>query len=233
MPLTFYLSKERKMELKGKKINFLGDSITEGHGTSDWATKPYHQLLKVNAGLAEARNYGIGGTKIARLPVITDNPFDQDFNLRALKMDTDADAIVVFGGTNDFGHGTIPMGEMSDRDPHTFYGGLHTLCQFLIKTYIDKPIVFMTPLHRLNEMLDYNNRVADNNPCARPLVDFVRAIKEVCEFYSIPVLDLYGAGGMYAQLWCWCERYMPDGLHPNDAGHTLIANKLQKFLESL
>lgn len=233
MPLTFYLSKERKMELKGKKINFLGDSITEGHGTSDWATKPYHQLLKVNAGLAEARNYGIGGTKIARLPVITDNPFDQDFNLRALKMDTDADAIVVFGGTNDFGHGTIPMGEMSDRDPHTFYGGLHTLCQFLIKTYIDKPIVFMTPLHRLNEMLDYNNRVADNNPCARPLVDFVRAIKEVCEFYSIPVLDLYGAGGMYAQLWCWCERYMPDGLHPNDAGHILIANKLQKFLESL
>ena len=221
------------MELKGKKINFLGDSITEGHGTSDWATKPYHQLLKVNAGLAEARNYGIGGTKIARLPVITDNPFDQDFNLRALKMDTDADAIVVFGGTNDFGHGTIPMGEMSDRDPHTFYGGLHTLCQFLIKTYIDKPIVFMTPLHRLNEMLDYNNRVADNNPCARPLVDFVRAIKEVCEFYSIPVLVLYGAGGMYAQLWCWCERYMPDGLHPNDAGHTLIANKLQKFLESL
>ncbi len=233
MPLTFYLSKERKMELKGKKINFLGDSITEGHGTSDWATKPYHQLLKANAGLAEARNYGIGGTKIARLPVITDNPFDQDFNLRALKMDTDADAIVVFGGTNDFGHGTIPMGEMSDRDPHTFYGGLHTLCQFLIKTYIDKPIVFMTPLHRLNEMLDYNNRVADNNPCARPLVDFVRAIKEVCEFYSIPVLDLYGAGGMYAQLWCWCECYMPDGLHPNDAGHILIANKLQKFLESL
>ena len=221
------------MELKGKKINFLGDSITEGHGTSDWATKPYHQLLRVNAGLAEARNYGIGGTKIARLPVITENPFDQDFNLRALKMDTDADAIVVFGGTNDFGHGTIPMGEMGDRDPHTFYGGLHTLCQFLIKTYIDKPIVFMTPLHRLNEMLDYNNRVADNNPCARPLVDFVRAIKEVCEFYSIPVLDLYGAGGMYAQLWCWCERYMPDGLHPNDAGHALIANKLQKFLESL
>ena len=27
------------MELKGKKINFLGDSITEGHGTSDWETK--------------------------------------------------------------------------------------------------------------------------------------------------------------------------------------------------
>ena len=97
------------MELKGKKINFLGDSITEGHGTSDWNTKPYHQVLKANVGLAEARNYGKGGTKIARLPVITDNPFDQDFNLRALDMDLDADAVVVFGGTNDYGHSTIPL----------------------------------------------------------------------------------------------------------------------------
>ena len=47
------------MELKGKKINFLGDSITEGHGTSDWGTKPYHQLLRVRCELAEARNYGL------------------------------------------------------------------------------------------------------------------------------------------------------------------------------
>ena len=144
------------MELKGKKINFLGDSITEGHGTSDWGTKPFHQLLRVRCELAEARNYGQGGTKIARLPVITDHPFDQDFNLRAVNMNHDADAVVVFGGTNDFGHGTIPLGDMESRDIHTFYGGLHTLCTFLINTYKDKPIIFMTPLHRLNEVLDYN-----------------------------------------------------------------------------
>lgn len=221
------------MELKGLKINFLGDSITEGHGTSDSSTKPYHQLLKAKVGLAEARNYGLGGTKIARLPVVTDHQFDQDFNLRAPTMDTDADAIVVFGGTNDFGHGTIPLGTMDDRDVHTFYGGLHTLCQYLIKTYIAKPIIFMTPLHRLNEILDHNNRIQAGNTDARPLIDFVRAIREVCEFYSIPVLDLYKESGMYAQMWAWCEGYMPDGLHPNDAGHELIAHKLQKFLENL
>ena len=220
------------MELKGKKINFLGDSITEGHGTSDWGTKPFHQLLRVRCGLAEARNYGKGGTKIARLPVITDNPFDQDFNLRALDMNHDADAVVVFGGTNDFGHGTIPLGDMESRDIHTFYGGLHTLCNFLINTYKDKPIIFMTPLHRLNEVLDHNNRVAEGNKNARPLMDFVRAVREVCEFYGIPVLDLYRDCGFYGQSWAWCEKYMPDGLHPSDAGHELIANKLQRFLEN-
>lgn len=220
------------MELKGKKINFLGDSITEGHGTSDCGTKPFHQLLKVRCGLAEARNYGKGGTKIARLPVITDNPFDQDFNLRAVDMNHDADAVVVFGGTNDFGHGTIPLGDIDSRDIHTFYGGLHTLCNFLINTYKDKPIIFMTPLHRLNEVLDHNNRLKEGNTNARPLIDFVRAVREVCEFYGIPVLDLYRDCALYGQNWAWCEKYMPDGLHPSDAGHELIANKLQKFLEN-
>lgn len=214
------------MELKGKKINFLGDSITEGHGTSDCATKPYHAVLKANVGLAEARNYGIGGTKIARLPVITDNPFDKDFNLRVEKMDKDADAVVVFGGTNDYGHATIPLGKLEDRDIHTFYGAMHTLCLYLIKNYTDKPIVFMTPLHRLQEE-------KLNNDISRPLHDFVNAIREVCELYSIPVLDLYKEGGMPGNVWAWCEKYMPDGLHPNDAGHVLIAHKLQKFLENL
>lgn len=215
------------MILQGKKFNFLGDSITEGHGTSDWATKPYHQLLKANAGLAEARNYGIGGTKIARLQTVTDHPFDQDFNLRAPTMDKDADGVVVFGGTNDFGHRTIPLGTLEDRDVHTFYGGLHTLCLYLIKEYVGKTIVFMTPIHRLEENAD------PNNEASRPLICFIKAIREVCEYYSIPVLDLYKESEMHGNVWAWCEKYMPDGLHPNDLGHEIIASKLQKFLERL
>ena len=215
------------MELKGKKINFLGDSITEGHGTSDWSTKPYHQLLKVNCGLAEARNYGSGGTKISRLPTVTDHQFDQDFNLRAPSMDKDADCVVVFGGTNDYGHGTIPLGSFDCDDIKTFYGGMHQLCRFLIKEYVGKTIVFMTPIHRLQEGKIEGSEVS----C--PLLSFVKAIREVCEYYSIPVLDLYKESGMHGNLWVWCEKYMPDGLHPNDLGHEIIAQKLQSFLERL
>jgi len=29
------------------------------------------------------------------------------------------------------------------------------------------------------------------------------------------------------------EKYMPDGLHPNDAGHVLLADRIGAFLESL
>ncbi|MBQ8147049.1 MAG: SGNH/GDSL hydrolase family protein [Clostridia bacterium] len=220
------------MELKGKKINFIGDSITEG-ARVEKEENFYPNIIKRNAGLKEARNYGVGGSRIARIHNMTGSPSDEDFNMRAERMDKDVDIIVVFGGTNDFGHGNIPLGQMGDNDVYTFYGAVKTLCLYLIKNFPDKPIVFMTPLHRLNEELDYNKRLEENNPNAKPLSSFVNAIREVCELFSIPVLDMFKEGGMPARVWAWCEKYMPDGLHPNDEGQKLIAHKLQKFLENL
>ena len=52
------------MELKGKKINFLGDSITEGVGVS-CAEHRYPDLIAADCGCI-VRNYGISGTRIAR-----------------------------------------------------------------------------------------------------------------------------------------------------------------------
>lgn len=54
------------MELKGTKINFPGDSITEGYGASS-IDHVYWKLLEKNDGVI-ARGYGIGGTRIARQP---------------------------------------------------------------------------------------------------------------------------------------------------------------------
>ena len=107
------------MILEGKKINFLGDSITEGVGASS-PDKVYHQVMKREYRLAEARNYGVSGTRIARQSVPLEEAWERDFCLRAAEMDRDADAVVVFGGTNDFGHGDAPIGLPSDRTPETF-----------------------------------------------------------------------------------------------------------------
>ncbi len=49
------------MELQGKKINFLGDSITEGTGASSYETS-YVSVFGRQSGAA-VRNYGIGGTR--------------------------------------------------------------------------------------------------------------------------------------------------------------------------
>lgn len=221
------------MELKNIKANFLGDSITQGCGTSS-PDKVFHALIKEKYGLAEARNYGKGGTRIARQSEIKDpdEPRDKDFILRAEDMDPDADLIVVFGGTNDYGNGQAAIGNIEDKTMFTFYGAVRVLCVNLIKQYPNAQIVFMTPLHRWNE----NGGLGTWKPdgvVQHPLKDYAKAIKDVCEQFAIPVLDLFGAGGMPIHVSEYAKIYTTDGLHPNDKGHEILANKLGKFLENL
>ena len=45
------------MELKGKRVIFLGDSITEGAGVTDIANCRYDNRLKKMCGMAEVYNY--------------------------------------------------------------------------------------------------------------------------------------------------------------------------------
>ena len=217
------------MELRGKKVNFLGDSITEGVGVEDPKNR-FADRLAARFGLI-ARNYGICGTRIARQHVPSENPrYDLDFCSRVAEMDPDADVVVVFGGTNDFGHGDAPFGTMADRTRDTFCGAMHVLCQTLLTRYPSSEIVFMLPLHRLNE----NNPCGDNKPApVATLKQYVDAMREILEYYSIPVLDLYAGGRMQPAVPAVQEMYMPDGLHPSDAGNAVIAERLIGFLQAL
>ena len=219
------------MILKGKKINFLGDSITEGVGTSG-PGKIYHAVLAKEYELKSAENYGISGTRFAEQKNSSENKlFDENFCSRTAKMDPDADAVVVFGGTNDFGHGDAPFGCFSDRTAKTFRGACHVLMGSLLKLYPGKPVVIITPLHRLNE----DNLRGDGFKEAEsvPLKAYVDAIRETAEYYSLPVLDLYASSGIQPNIPKVKELLCPDGLHPNDAGHAIIAERLANFLRNL
>ena len=209
------------MELKGKKINFLGDSITEGVGASEYARCYLEQFAAATGAIC--RNYGISGTRIAKRRVPYDIPeFDRYYASRVPEMDPDADIVVVFGGTNDYGHGDAPLGEMNDRTIWTYYGALHVLFTALIEKYPAAQIVVLTPLHRDDE--------EKRTPTLKPFVD---ATRQVAEFCSLPVLDLWANYGIQPRIPVMKNMYVPDGLHPNDAGHGILANKLRAFLEQL
>ena len=218
------------MELKGLKINFLGDSITEGHGVSS-KDNAYWNVIGREYG-AIVRGYGVGGTRLASQKTPSANPrHDLDFLMRAKEMEKDADAVVVFGGTNDFGHGDAPLGTFSDRTQDTFYGACHTLFDYLINTYPEATIVVMTPLHRCNE----DNLRGDGFKAEEvaPLSKYVEIIKEVAAYYSLPLLDMWSMSGIQPRVPVIKQKYCPDGLHPNDAGHVLMAKRLAGFLKTL
>lgn len=222
------------MVLKGKVINFLGDSITAGSGVSS-PDKIYCSLLMKNAELKAANNYGIGGTRFAIQKGTDFRPKDNFVDINSFSerfdiMDENADMVVVFGGTNDYGHGDAPLGSFEDRTPDTFYGACHYLFSGLIKKFLGKPIIIMTPLHRVGEM---NTKREDKAYEFGTLRDYVEIIREVAEYYSLPILDMYKVSGLQPEIAEIKSKYVPDGLHPNDEGHVIIADKLQKFLEQL
>ena len=76
------------MKLEGLTINFLGDSITEGYGTTG-LDKTFHQIIKEKYNMKHAYNYGVGGTRIARqlVPELVNTKWDMTFELRAEIMD--------------------------------------------------------------------------------------------------------------------------------------------------
>lgn len=214
------------MNLQGKRVLFLGDSITEGIGVSS-PEKCYVSVFGKISG-AEVKNYGVSGTRIARQKAITEcRDWDRDFMSRVDEMDKTADVVVVFGGTNDFGHGDAKIGSFDSRDEYTFYGAMHILCTKLINKYPDAEIIFMTPLHRLGEE-DRVNSIGRINEV--PLSRYVDIIKEVAGYYGLRVLDLFHTSGIQPNVDIMREKYMPDGLHPSDAGAEKIANRLYEFL---
>lgn len=211
------------MEFKGKSFNFLGDSLTEVNGRLPFEWR-YVNVFARKYSPGTVRNYGIGGTRIAKQLTPSANPVhDQDFCSRVGEMDSDADFVIVFGGTNDFGHGDAPLGNMEDRTPETFYGACHTLMRSLIEKYPASTIIFMTPTHRACE-----------TRAGRPsLIEFVKIIREVAEFYSIPVCDLYKNLGIQPQIQVQKEMFTQDGLHTNDKGAQRIADRLASFITAL
>ena len=220
------------MKLCGKKIGFLGDSITFGVGTSNsenhYKGFRFPDLVSARTG-AVAYNYGISGTRIAAQTVLL--PFESEsnhFSLRVDSMEDDLDAVVVFGGTNDYGHGDAPLGDFSSREETTFYGALHLLIVKLLSKYPKATLVFLTPFHRIDEGAGERFGVQKE-----PLKRYVDAIKEVCEYYSIPVLDLYATGGIQPEIDVIRELYMPDGLHPSNLGAKRLADRLSVMLENL
>ena len=224
------------MELKGKTVDFLGDSITEGVGVYDIANCRYDNIIHRRFGLAAHYNYGIGGTRLAHQSVPSEKPrYDLCFCGRAYNIDPNADLIVVYGGVNDYIHGDAYFGTMEDKTPATFCGAVYFLMNLLKTEYAGKDIVFMTPAHM------HFKGVSDSLVCprpmkkpdAKPLQAYVDVIKARGEEFGIPVLDLFEKLPIDPNNEDDRAKYTVDGLHFNDEGQKILATTLGDFLESL
>lgn len=214
------------MKTKDKKICFIGDSITEGVGASS-KEKCYVSVFEKISG-ADVTNLGISGTRIARQQknMINEIWDSNEFLTRVDKIPKDTQIIAIFGGTNDYGHGDAPFGNMNDRTADTFFGALHMLSAAVIERFPAATVFFMTPLKRYDE---YQKNASNS----LTLESYADAVKSVAKYYSIPVLDLYAEAGMQPCIEAQNKYYFADGVHPNDTGHERVAKKVMEFIKNL
>ena len=200
---------------RGKKIAFLGDSITQGltwNGSAQvYVDKPYPMTVAEKL-KCDCQNVGHSSYPISSIGKA------QCFNTTYVEIDRDVDYIFVFGGTNDFQY-SVPVGTIADREDVSFCGAIFTLINKIRTRIPTAKLVFFTPLHRSTEI----------NSDGTNLMDYVNAIRDVCELCAIPVVDLYKNSG-FSNVVTEMEQYYADGLHLTQDGYNLLGAVISELI---
>ena len=222
LPLEVFAEEigEERNAWSGRSAVFVGDSITAGAGV----TKKYYQHLAEALDLDSFTAMGVGGSCISAASDYGQN--NQPLINRYQNIPS-VDLIMIFMGTNDYGHET-PLGTVEDTQEGTFYGALNAIVPALVAKHTSSKIVFVTPIHRYGfgtSKILGTNFTYDSLPngVGATLEDYVKAIKAVCTNNDVDVIDLYTECTLDPTDSTVRSTYMPDGLHPNDAGHAYIA----------
>lgn len=211
----------------GKTSGWLGDSITDEDNLTDPLTV-YWNVVKNKLLLTSAVSEAWTGAAISKEASYTDKRFTKRYTSLASGLEI----IGVLGGVNDYVQNAVfgtMADEATDADNTSFYGSLKFLIEGLITRYPSGRLFFMTPLPYWSETKAYGA----TNTVDKTLKDYVDAIKEVCRWYSIPVCDLYAMSELYPYSSAQRTAFIPDGCHPNAAGHARIAEKIASFMQTL
>jgi lysophospholipase L1-like esterase len=223
---------------KGKKVAFLGDSITDARHVG--CTANYWDYLASSLGI-DAYVYGKNGNRMSGV-------FLQAEKL-LLDLHWYVDAIFVFAGTNDY-NANVPRGEWYEvvqetterstgrvtlprrrfsMDKDTFRGRINRVMKLLKEKFPDQQIVLMTAIHRGFATFgpkSFQPEESFPNLLGHHIDDYNDDIREAGRIWSVPVIDLYAESGLMPLVNSH-QRYFAnpdtDMLHPNSRGQQRIA----------
>lgn len=223
---VFYVSSAFVSKWHNKKAAFIGDSITYGANTD--SDNVYYKIINEMVGFSNVYADGVTGScySVTSNYGSTITPITQRYQ----NIPNDCDLIVIFAGSNDWGHNT-PIGTITDMTDISLYGALNTVISGVLEANPGVRLVLITPLHRWG-FGDYTEDTG-NNGQGYPLKAYVDAIKNCAEMWGVPVIDLFSTGCLNPRVSAIKTNYVTDGLHPNAKGHNILAKRILPMLEEL
>lgn len=200
--------------LKGHTMGVIGDSLSDrSRGVTQWFDWIASRVGGMNLSLD-----CVSGRRLMQFP--SDGLSNQ------------CDIICVFGGTNDF-NSTQKLGTLDTANTDgktTFYGAVYTLATELMTNYPKSVIIFITPLSSAPAYNSAENYKWYEYPSmgGHSMKDFCDAIKEVCCYLHIPVVDLFENSGLNYNYDTDNIYFVSDKLHLTDAGQKAISYVIEK-----
>lgn len=212
-----------------KKVTLNGDSIAFGAGTGgtgfmDYIASKYNMTLDKKA---------VSGATIANLS--SRYPDKHCICTSIDIMAEDANYIIFEGGYNDWflwtQIGTLTDTMSGDLDDTKFYGALESICRQALAKWENGKIGFIIT-HKINDAW----RTQKQEEATYPTLDgYYQAIKNVCEKYSIPYLDLSKVSRLNTELQNYKKyTYNSDGVHPTKDGYQIFyVDTIARWMENL
>ena len=214
-----------------KEVLIIGDSISDDSygGYKKWQ---YYWQKRVNSKMDVNAFHATGFVADSTTSDKSKSLYNR---LKTLNTSIDYKLIVLFMGTNDFGH-NVPIGSVNEIDYTTFIPTVDYCLKYIRKTWLNAKVVVLLPLQRMNVGVNLENKY---------LLDYNNELKRIAQKYSIPTLDLYNKGNFYPYLQEFSNKwtfYAPngqgghayDGLHPNEEfGRDYLGITIEQFLENI
>ena len=219
---------ESTSPLNGKKMLFMGDSISYGSGDG---VSPFRTGRAWAGRIADwtgaiTTNASVGGAKVSYQRGDDNWVYSQYVPYTKEKFDI----IVMHGGVNDARHerpvGTLTEGKEDtkamEKNRTSYAGGLEWIFYNVSKTNPDAKLFFIA-----NHRLDGHSKGH-----AKDMSAYFNVAKEACEKWGIIFIDLYNNKELNDKLETTTTKYLPDTLHLNAQGYDIITPYIISALEA-